>query len=193
MPSYADDKVEEKRIVNEIAGEVAQAMGWEIEDDSTPLSDRAIIRKDTKSLYFHLDWRDKTRLNIGGGFEGCSQYLPYQDKREKTDITVSRDKPVGRIVKDIQNRLLPGYERMLAYALKMKTHDDEYKVKKQAELEEIAGFMSGAIIQDEKVYTYEPTNITCRWWSDSTWDLTARLTKDQLKKVLIVINEERKP
>lgn len=189
MPSYAADRADEKQIVNDLAKQIAQAMGWEIQDDPTPLSDRAIIKKGNESLYFHLDWRDKSRLNIGGSFEGCSQHLPYSD-REKTDITVARDKPIEKIVKDIQTRLLPSYERMLTHALEMKTKDDEFKAKKQTELEEIAGLLTEATIQDERVWTYEPT-ITCKWWGDEMWDLKATLTKDVLKKVLAVINEEK--
>lgn len=185
--TYAEERDQGKQIVNELAEKIAQAMGWELQIDPTPLSDQAIIRNDSKRLWFRLDWQDKARLRISGGFPDCAQYLPYE--REKQEITVNKDKTIERIVKDIQNRLLPGYEKMLAHALEMKTKDDEFKAWKQKELEEIAGLLKEATIQDEKVYTYEPTRIDCKYWSDGTWDLTARLTKDQLKKVLIVINE----
>jgi len=187
--TYADDRINEKRIINEIAEKVAQTMGWEVQTDSQPLSDQGIIRKDEKSLYFRLDWRDKTRLEISGGFNGCAQYLPYHDKREKTEITVSRDKPIEKIVKDIQGRLLPGYEKMLAYALEMKAKDNEFTAKKQADLEEIAGLVKGATIQDEKVWSYKP-HLTCKHWLDGDWELTTTLTKEKLKAVLAIINEQ---
>jgi len=188
----AEERNQEKEIINELAEQIALAMDWELMVDPQPLSDRGIIRKGNKSLYFRLDWRDKSRLNISGSFEGLSQYLPLHgwSEKDKTEITVFVKKPIEKIVKDIQNRLLPGYERMLAHALEMKAKDDGFLTKKKAELEEIAGLLKEATIQDEKVYTYEPTRIDCRWWgSDGTWDLTAKLTKEKLKAVLAVINE----
>ena len=187
--TYSEERIAEKEIINSIAEQIALAMDWELMVDPQPLSDRAIIRQGDKRLYFRLDWRDKNRLDISGGFEGYSQYLPYQDKREKTEITVNRNKPIEKIVKDIQNRLLPSYERMLAYALEMKTKDDEFKAKKQAELEEIAGLLEDATIQDEKVYTYGPARIECKYWLDGEWALTATLSKEKLKAVLKIISE----
>ena len=186
MMDYAEERMEEKRIVETIALKVANLMGWELMIDPTPLSNQAIITQGKKKLYFHLEWRDKNRLSIAGGFDYCSQYLPY--KQEKTKITVSLTKPVERIVKDIQSRLLPGYEKMLAHALEQKAKDDEYKVKKQADLEEIARLLKEATIQDEKVWSYTP-RLTCKYWLDGEWELTTTLSKEILKKVLIVINE----
>ena len=185
-------RVKEKRIINELTEQIALAMGWELMVDPQPLSDRGIIRKDEKSLYFRLDWKDKNRLEISGGFEGCAQYLSllHYDNREKTDITVSRNNPIERIVKDIQNRLLPGYEKMLTYALECKTREDESKAWQQKELEEIAGLFKSATIQDERVFTFTPRPVVCKRWSDGEWDLTARLSKDKLIKILAVINEE---
>ena len=185
--TYSEDRINEKQIVSEITEQIALAMDWELMVDPQPLSDQGIIRKGNKSLYFRLDWRDKSRLNISGGFEGCNQYLPYGGEREKTEITVSRDKPVEKIVKDIQGRLLPGYERMLAHAMERKTREDESKAWQQKELEEIAGLVPGGDIRNGKVYSYE-SNITCQHWFDGTWELTARLNKDKLKAVLAVIN-----
>ena len=186
MTSYAEERTEESRIVNELAEKIAQAMGWEVQVDVPPLSNQAIIKNGDKRLWFRLDWQDRTRLRISGGFPDCSQYLPYE--RERQEITVSIKKPIERIIKDIQNRLLPGYEEMLAYALECKIREDEQKAWQQKELEEIAGLVPGGDIRDGKIYSYE-SNISCRYWSDGTWDLTARLTKDKLKAILKVITE----
>ncbi len=185
--TYAEDRINEKQIISEITEQIALAMGWEVIVDPQPLSDRAIIKKDEKSLYFRLDWKDKTRLNISGGFEDCNQYLPYE--REKTEITVSKDKPVERIVKDIQNRLLPGYERMLAYALERKAREDEYLAKKKVELEEIAGLIKESTIKDDEVYTWK-NYLSCKFRSHGEWDLKALLFKEKLIKILAIINED---
>jgi len=184
--TYQEEREQEKQIINELAEKIAQVMGWEVQVDVPPLSNQAIIKNGDKRLWFRLDWQDRARLRISGGFPDCSQYLPYE--REKQEITVSSNKPIERIVKDIQNRLLPGYEKMLTYALERKTREDESRAWQQKELEEIAGLVPGGDITDGKVYSYEQ-NITCRYWSDGTWDLTVRLSKDKLKAVLKVIND----
>ena len=109
-----------------------------------------------KSLQFRIRWANTERLEISGSYRnGLNQHLPYD--REKTKITVAKSKTYEQIAKDIERRLMPPYERVLARARELKVKADAYENEKMKALEAVKEAMGeGASIRQDEVIRYSP-------------------------------------
>ena len=181
---------EEKEKTIAVAQKIADAMGWQVKKGD---SWQVEITNGDLSLNVQLSVSGD-RIKIYGIFRGLSQYLYRFRNPEKTEITVGANKPVERIVKDIQSRLLPAYQIQLAEARAQKQKNDEYQEKKKRTIEELATHIHDARMPEglDSVYGYEP-NLTLKWSGDNSFRLEIDLTTAQVKKVLAVVYEEAKP
>jgi hypothetical protein len=114
---------------------------WQAEEAPENWSGVFIQSSDSKKLHLQ-DYN--SRLEINGSFDyGLSQYLPYGDNREKTEITVAISKTPEQIAKAIISRLLPPYERMLAKCKEGKARDDEYISRRNAVVNQVLNALPG--------------------------------------------------
>lgn len=111
-----------------------------------------------KILHFTTPYNNTARVEINGIFHhDLSQHLPYNMNREKTEITVARSKTPEQIARDIERRLMPPYERVLAQTKDRKAKADAYEAKKMRAIDAIRDAMgSGASIKDGDVIRYNP-------------------------------------
>lgn len=101
------------------------------------------------TLWFWLYWRDKTRLEIHGGFpNGLASYLSYHGEREKLEITVAVDKDPKRIAQDIERRLMPGYLIELNKTKERKRADDDFKNRRAEMLNKLCEILGDAQLHD---------------------------------------------
>lgn len=156
---------EEQEYLIDIASKVASLLDgdWTIDQERLDGGYPGIFLNgpDDKSLHFVIPWNNDNRLEISGSFRnGLNQHLPYSGDREKTEITVAKSKAPEQIAKDIERRLMPPYERVLAQTKERKAKADAYEAEKMRALETIRDAMGeGASIKDDDVIRY---NSFCR-------------------------------
>ena len=139
-----------------------------------------------KQLQFKSPWNNEERLEISGSFlDGLNSYLSYHSNREKTEITVAKSKSPEQIARDIRKRLMPAYERVLAQAKKNKIIADKQEAKKQNVLECLKEAMDKATIRDNKVYQWEPYEISAKYhYSEENIELKLTLSLSKALSVL---------
>jgi hypothetical protein len=158
---------EEKEFLKAIGEKVAPLLGdeWLI-DHSWEGRGVMLTGNEGRAIILYLAWNNKNRLVIDGSFQnGLNQYLPYYEKREKTEITVKADSTPERIAKEIKRRLMPPYERVLAYTKEAKRRDDEHKAEKRRALEMVKEAIGedARVYMDEEVLAYDPYPINASY------------------------------
>jgi hypothetical protein len=140
---------------------------WRIENAQATWEHRIIIQGPGDRMIYVKDFlHNDVRLEISGAYPyALSQYLPYGDDREKTEITVAKTKTPEQIAKAIVSRLLPPYERMLDRCKEGKARADDYQAKKEKIIAMVIKAMPGATRHphEDKVYWMVPYsgNATC--------------------------------
>jgi len=131
------------------------------------------------------------RLEIRGSFgSNIARYRPYRGDPAygKTEITVSLSKSPEKIARDITTRLLPHYQRMLAYAQEGKRKDDEYKSRKKDVLNQVIAAIGGDAqmhrYDENIVYGYQPYRFEAKYWVDNDLEIKITLPMGQALKVL---------
>lgn len=162
--------------------------GWEFDEDvdNTTYVWRGLAKAaGGRQLTFSLLYGRDDRLVIHGSWGmDLSRFLPY--KREKTEITVSREKHPAKIASEIERRLLPAYERMFAEAVRQKKANDSYETKKKDALEAIRVAIGGDAhftCNDETIVSYEPYNCDATFYTDDV-KLELRLPLEKAVRML---------
>jgi hypothetical protein len=158
---------EEREFLKAIGEKVAPLLGdeWLI-DHSWEGPTIMLTGNEDRAIILSLAWNNKQRLVINGSFQNdLVQYLPYYEDREKTEITVKMDSTPERIAKEIKRRLMPPYERILAYAKERKEKDDEYQAEKRRALEMVKEAIGedASVYMDEEVLAYDPYPINASY------------------------------
>jgi len=147
---------EENMVVETKAREIAAAMSnpllgvaWILDEKKNEeYSNGAWITSGDLELHLRIGYGTKGRLEISGGFNGLSGYLPYHGNREKTEITVAVDKSAVAVARDIERRLLPPYKKMLAAASASKDGDLARRKKIMDILTELTALVPGGTLLD---------------------------------------------
>jgi len=190
------DSKEQTQIENDLACQIAEEMSGTTGTWMADIEyDRPIIRLKNSpnvSLGCRLLWNNKDRIEINGCFpNGLSGFLPYD--KEKTEITVSRTKPINKIANDIKKRLLPSYLKMLKCAEEGKKADDDYKAKRLDALQKIADACNGELRDEGSeplVHRYDP-DIDAKYWSlEKNIKLKVRVSVDMAVKICRMIMEK---
>lgn len=182
---------EDKERIRERAIEVCRCMdGWRL-DGRDDLYGTVLLSDGGRGLFFHPIWSSADRMEISGYYGGLGQFLPYD--REKTKITVSMAKAPERVARDIEKRLLPAYERMLAKAIESKERHDRYEREKKDVLESVRDAIGGDahIIQDDRVISYRPFH--CDAEHRSGHDVQLKLTLPLKKAIRVLRMLGRRP
>lgn len=183
MATYQEEREQEKKYLSGMARKVISLLGGEWAVDRKWLKDTnnglMLNGPDGRALHFCVGWAAKGRLGISGSFRnGLNQHLPYD--REKTEITVSKDKTPAQIAKDIERRLMPVYERVLARAGEMKARCDEYEKEKSRALERVREAMGGdADVRQGEVFGYKPYSFQAKYYGEGQikFEITLPLAK----------------
>jgi len=164
---------EDKKRIREKATEVCAHMeGWNL-DGRDDMYGTVLLSDGGRGLFFQPIWNSADRVEISGYYGGLNQFLPYE--REKDKITVSLAKTPERIAMDIEKRLLPAYERMLAKAIENKGRHDRYEAEKREVLETVRDAIGGDahVIQDDRVISYRPFHCVAK--HSSGWEAKLEL------------------
>ena len=169
---------ENKRRVREKAMEVCECMkGWQLDDREDLYG--AVLSDGVRSLMFAPIWGNTERMEIRGYYGDLGQFLPYD--KEKTEITVSMAKTPERIARDVEKRLLPAYERVLAKAMENKESYEKREAEKRSTLEAVKQAIGGDanVIQDDRVVSYRPFHCLAKYRSgkEVVLELTLPLVK----------------
>ena len=136
--------------IKEIAEQVAKSLGvgFEEKDDRFYI----VLEGINKRIFVHQKYGDTKRVIFSGSFDnGLSQFLPYGDNREKTDISVSIEKSPESMAKSIQSRLLPPYFRMHEICSKRKKEYDTQEEEKQAILKSLSEYFPDPLIRNNEL------------------------------------------
>ena len=181
---------EEKEKLREIVSAVAPFLGdWQISDDKDNYRGIYLSSPDERELQFAFPWNKSDRIEIRGIFpNGLNRYRPYSgNEHEKTEITVSAEKPPKRIAQDIKKRLLPPYERMFAIAQKRKQENDQYKAKRRQAMEMIKEAIGGDVhfseYREDELYGYRHP-FKAKYWSGDKIEFTITLPLEKAIELL---------
>ena len=169
---------EDKRRVREKAMEVCECMkGWQLDDREDLYG--TVLSNGVRSLMFAPIWGNTERMEISGYYGDLGRFLPYD--REKAEITVSMAKTPERMARDIEKRLLPAYERVLARVMEGKKGYDRYEAEKREVLESVRQAIGrdAHVIQDDRVVSYRPFHCLVKYRSgkEVVLELTLPLAK----------------
>lgn len=193
MTTYQEHEAWKKATTKTIAEAVAPLLGddWHL-DGSWPedYNGNKLTGPSERCLHFNIGWRTNDRLEIDGHFDnGLSQYLPYREEREKTEITVAVNKAPEKIAQDIKKRLLPPYERMLAIAIERKRREDNYKAKRKEAMERVKNAIGGDVDftthrDEDALYGYKPYSFDAQYWTGGEIEFKIRLPLETAIEVL---------
>lgn len=181
MTSYQ----EEQRLKQEFLSLTATGVAKFLEGKWTLDSEKMTLNgPGERAIDFGLPWNNDSRIIISGCWiNDLSQHLPY--KREKTEITVSKEKTHEQIARDITRRLLPDYERVLEKTIYFRAKHLEYQSQKNAAMEKIKIAIGGdADIREGQIFGYEPYSFQAKYHSDGEISLEITLPVEKAVKLL---------
>jgi hypothetical protein len=124
------------------------------EDNEWEKRNRTIAGPEGTELHLMIDTYPQVRLSISGNFPkdhegrpGNVSGRPKELEDIPTSISVAHTKPPDVIAKDIQRRLLPGYEKLLAWVVQKNAKAKQFEEDRIATAKRFATALGGQFVQ----------------------------------------------
>jgi hypothetical protein len=169
--------------------EVLKALGFSLVGENEENNRAVGTLPDGRKVYISINWRNKDRFDVSGHYP-THEDRGYQEKRPK--ITVSNERPVEKIVADIQRRFLPEYSQVFEKSKAHLERSQNSEAKRKAAFKEaceVLGLESDRHYNSDcKAYGQNGLKLQVHYDGDIDLDL-GRITKEQLAEIAKVLRK----